>query len=358
MTIGDLRQKQSLPLSAKILMSKQRIKEWYDYWDGNVYISNSGGVDSTVLSHLVHSLYPEVPDVYCDTGLEYPELRKFILSKPGVIVLKPSMYNRKTRKYEPITFSQVIEKYGYPLISKEQSSYIYEYRKTQSEKLKYIRKNGNKYGMGKISNKWIKFADENCPVLVGDKCCDVMKKNPAKRFEHESGLHPYIGTMTEESVQRQSNWLKYGCNAYSKERATSQPLSFWTKSDVLEYIHTFNVEYCSVYGDIICNDGIYTTTGCKRTGCVFCGFGQHLRCPNKFQQLSGDGVEIHKKLYDFCIRGGKFNDEGMWVPYNGLGMAKVLDMYGIKWWNDGDEEVRDKYREQYKKIEEDYKNKK
>lgn len=49
MTIGDLRQKQALPLEAKIIASKQRIKEWYEYWNGDVYISNSGGVDSTVL---------------------------------------------------------------------------------------------------------------------------------------------------------------------------------------------------------------------------------------------------------------------------------------------------------------------
>lgn len=108
MTIGDLRQKQALPLEAKIIVSKQRIKEWYEHWDGEVYISNSGGVDSTVLSHLVHSLYPDVPDVYCDTGLEYPELRNFIMSKSNVIMLKPQM-----------GFIDVIKKYGYPIISKE-----------------------------------------------------------------------------------------------------------------------------------------------------------------------------------------------------------------------------------------------
>lgn len=84
LTIGDLRQKQSLPLESKIIMSKQRIKEWYEHWNGNVYISNSGGVDSAVLSHLVHSVYSDIPDVFCDTGLEYPELRKFMLDKASV----------------------------------------------------------------------------------------------------------------------------------------------------------------------------------------------------------------------------------------------------------------------------------
>ena len=153
MTIGDLRQKQALPLEAKIIASKQRIKEWYEHWDGEVYISNSGGVDSTVLSHLVHSLYPDVPDVYCDTGLEYPELRNFIMSKPNVVVLKPSLYNRHTRQYENISFPQVISKYGYPLISKEQSAFIQEYNTTSSDKLNHIRLKGNKYKSGKINKR-------------------------------------------------------------------------------------------------------------------------------------------------------------------------------------------------------------
>ena len=48
-TIGDLQQMQSLPLSAKTIMTKQRIKAWYDYWDGQVYVSFSGGKDSTVI---------------------------------------------------------------------------------------------------------------------------------------------------------------------------------------------------------------------------------------------------------------------------------------------------------------------
>ena len=74
MTIGDLRQKQALPLEAKIIASKQRIKEWYEYWNGDVYVSFSGGKDSTVLLDLVRRVYPDVPAVFSDTGLEFPEI--------------------------------------------------------------------------------------------------------------------------------------------------------------------------------------------------------------------------------------------------------------------------------------------
>ena len=75
--ISDLRQRQALPLRAKVLMSQNRIREWYDHWNGDVYISFSGGKDSTVLAHLVHDLYPDVPMVFSNTGLEYPEKLQF-----------------------------------------------------------------------------------------------------------------------------------------------------------------------------------------------------------------------------------------------------------------------------------------
>jgi len=65
---------QALPMIAKVRMSQQRIREWYDYFDGNVFISFSGGKDSTVLTHIVHEWYPDVPLVFCNTGLEYPEV--------------------------------------------------------------------------------------------------------------------------------------------------------------------------------------------------------------------------------------------------------------------------------------------
>ena len=62
--IWELQQMQSLPLSAKVVMTQQRIREWYEHWDGMVYVSFSGGKDSTVLLHLVRDMYPDVPAVF------------------------------------------------------------------------------------------------------------------------------------------------------------------------------------------------------------------------------------------------------------------------------------------------------
>ena len=45
----QLKQRQGLPLEAKIELSKKKIREWYEAHDGEVYVAFSGGKDSTVL---------------------------------------------------------------------------------------------------------------------------------------------------------------------------------------------------------------------------------------------------------------------------------------------------------------------
>lgn len=117
---ADLLQRQSLPLPAKVAMSQARIREWYDYFNGDVCISFSGGKDSTVLAHLVHDLYPDVPMVFANTGLEYPEIQAFA-RRMGAEFVRPKM-----------SFSEVISTYGYPIISKENAEAIYYARRIRN----------------------------------------------------------------------------------------------------------------------------------------------------------------------------------------------------------------------------------
>ena len=118
--IADLRQRQSLPLSAKCIMSKRRIREWYDHWNGDVFVSFSGGKDSTVLAHIVRDMYPNVPLVFSNTGLEYPEIQAFA-RKMGAEFIRPKM-----------SFSEVISTYGYPIISKENAEAIFYARQIRN----------------------------------------------------------------------------------------------------------------------------------------------------------------------------------------------------------------------------------
>lgn len=172
---------QGWSLERKIQVAQARIIDWYQAWNGAVYISFSGGKDSTVLLDLVRRIYPNVPAVFCDTGLEYPEIRDFVKTKDNVEWIKPIRYNCKKRAYMPINFRQVIMEYGYPLISKEQSQFIREFRTTKSDKLKTLRIEGNLKGRGKISKIWMPLAYSDIPV--SEKCCNVMKKTPAKVYE-------------------------------------------------------------------------------------------------------------------------------------------------------------------------------
>lgn len=198
------------------------------------------------------------------------------------------------------------------------------------------------YGIRFNENIYVSFSGgKDSTVLL-----DIFKKHPAIKFEKETGLHPIIATMTEESKQRESNWLMYGCNGFEKGRPTSNPMSFWTSNDVMEYINTYKIPYCDkIYGEIII-DPIYNQecfysqkelnycknfkcTGRDRTGCIFCMFGCHLEKPyNRFQLLK----KTHRKLWDYCMGGGEYNNDGIWVPSkNGLGMAHVLDFCEIKY---------------------------
>ena len=69
--IWELKQMQSMPLDIKIKMTEHRIRDWYDYWGGEVYVSFSGGKDSTVLLDIVRRLYPDVEAVFINTGLDF-----------------------------------------------------------------------------------------------------------------------------------------------------------------------------------------------------------------------------------------------------------------------------------------------
>lgn len=315
---------QALDLEDKITIARVRIQEWYEHWDGQVYVSFSGGKDSTVLLHLVRSLYPDVPAVYCDTGLEYPEVREHVFKTPNVVVLRPKM-----------DFRSVIAKYGYPVLSKEVSQRIEEARKNPKAKasIRFLTgKNADDsktaYGASDLALRVL-----NSDFAVSHKCCAIMKKRPFAVFEKKSGKKALNGMMAEEGRRRQTSYVLYGCNAFDLKHPASRPLMTWTEQDVLRYIKREALEIPSVYGEIVpvpmngdtagqCEmfgDGRLMTTGCERTGCMFCMFGVHLeKEPNRFQRMK----ITHPAIYRYCLK-----------PWNegGLGMKPVLDFLGVKY---------------------------
>lgn len=339
----DLHQMQSLPLDAKIVMTQERIRQWYDHWDGQVYVSFSGGKDSTVLKHIVDGMYDDVPAVFVNTGLEYPEIQQFVREvkagkydcfNPDVEIIRPEM-----------RFDEVIKKYGYPVVSKEVSQVI-------SESRKLIRNGRDGVQLRKIRGEHRTQSGDlspyNCtkysflldaPFEISQKCCAVMKKRPSEAYGKKTGRKPMLATMDCESRLRESNWIRHGCNAFDSKQPKSQPMSFWTEQDILHYIKRYNVPYCSVYGEIRVkqssedavngqinmidylgcyeSEDILETTGCSRTGCMFCMFGCHLeKAPNRFQRMK----ITHPKQYAYCMKP---------VEEGGLGLDAVLSYLKI-----------------------------
>jgi 3'-phosphoadenosine 5'-phosphosulfate sulfotransferase (PAPS reductase)/FAD synthetase len=286
----NLAQLQSLPVEAKVVKSQQSIKEWYEYWQGNVYISFSGGKDSLVLLNLVRNLYPEVPAVFVNTGLEFPEITAFVRTVPNVEWLHPKH-----------NFKWVVERYGYPVIYKEQASYLYECRTGKTEKTRQARLQYNKWKGGKVKNKYLYLLD--APFKISHMCCNVLKENPILRYERRTKRKAYLGTLAEESQRRKTDFSRYGCNSFESTRPISRPLSFWLDADVWWFITINGIEYSPIYN-----------MGWKRTGCYGCMFGVHFEEePNRFQRLA----VTHPKLHDYCI--------------NRLGEGKVLDYIGVKY---------------------------
>lgn len=315
----ELKLLQALPLEVKVLKTQQRIREWVTHWGAKgVYVSFSGGKDSTVLLHLVRELYPDVEAAFVNTGLEYPEIQRFVKSFENVTILYPKK-----------TFKQVISDYGYPMLSKSISHQISIAHNSPNGKIaqNYV----NQPNISKFSA--YKYRElTKTDFKISDICCNIMKKTPVHNYGKQTDKKAIIATMTDESQTREAIWLQTGCNAYDCKYQISKPMSFWREQDVLQYIKENNIEIAPVYGDIIPIDGQTSfdcvkcklcTTGCDRTGCIFCGFGAHLeKGEGRFERLK----RTHPKQYDFCINGGAYDDNGIWKPDNkGLGMGHVFD---------------------------------
>lgn len=360
-TMQQLKSMQAAPLDVKVLLTKQRIREWVnEFGTDGVYVSFSGGKDSTVLLHIVREMYPSVPAVFCDTGLEYPEIREFVRTFDNVEWLKPKM-----------SFRQVIEKYGYPFISKELSEAVYfankyltyirenkesiaeqkndsvpfayayadflgiDYRKEKQnpdylnlkrgvipEKYENVTSDKRNYRFDRV--RWRFMLD--APFRFSNRCCHVMKKGPMDTYARRSERHTIAGQMAEESFLRQTTWIKNGCNAFTAKKKVSNPMSFWTGQDVLKYIRQNNIPMASVYGEIVNEDADgmqydntlcempLRTTGVNRTGCMFCGFGCHLEKPGegRFERMK----KTHPKQYEWIMKDW---DAG------GLGYRRVID---------------------------------
>lgn len=183
------------------------------------------------------------------------------------------------------------------------------------------------------------------PFDISNRCCNVMKKQPAHDYHRKTGRNPITATMASESKLRTQKWLQNGCNGFELKIPTSNPMSFWTEQDVLLYIKINNLPICSVYGDVVVDYdaegsvdgqmdlselsaeyGLFDTgnrplktTGCSRTGCVLCGFGCHLEKlgEGRFERLKETHPGMYKLLDVIENNGVTYREAIDWINEHG-----------------------------------------
>jgi 3'-phosphoadenosine 5'-phosphosulfate sulfotransferase (PAPS reductase)/FAD synthetase len=277
-TADDLKAMQAWPLSRKIMVTQTRIMEWYTRFDGKCAVNFSGGVDSTVLLDLARRCYPGIPAVFVDTGLEFPEIRDFVFSKPNISVVRPQVCE-VCAECEEGCFSKVVRKYGWNFPGKDVAEAIYYARRGSQWALNcFAGKNtdgsDSPYRKSRYG-RWAFLVDS--PFPISDECCRILKERPLDKWHKETGLYPIVGTLASESHRRRVAWMQTGCNAFDAKKKISKPMSFWTHSDVLQYLRDFKIPYSPIYGDIVEDKkGALKTTGTKQTGCSLCPTGCHL----------------------------------------------------------------------------------
>lgn len=371
-----MKELQSLPLSRKVQITQTRIIEWYQHFDGKVCVSFSGGKDSTVLLHIARQLYPDIPAVFSNTGLEYAEIQRFVKTWDHVDIIAPKM-----------RFDEVISTYGYPIIGKEVAEAIYYARRIRKKERKRIEvaennlietssaRNRRSVLQGKwggasaqkrteligqrragVEQKKTEWSDwrrgclqansaeqfdeksifnkekwlplcRDVPILISHYCCYKMKKLPIKQYQHEHDYRPILATLAEESRVRKQAWLRHGCNAFDSKDPMSQPMSFWTEQDVLAYIAKNNLRIASVYGDIVSvgSDGneyppvdLFGNALCnlKCTGCQRTGC---VYCAFGVHLEKGETrfhqlAKIEPRKYEYAMGGGQWSDNPFYDP--------------------------------------------
>lgn len=303
MTVEELHNRQQWTLAQKIDHSLGVIDQFIARMDGKVYLSFSGGKDSTVLLHLCEIIKPDIKCVFVNTGCESVDVVRFVekmKAAHNIEVIRPKLTPR-----------QVWAKYGFPLVSKDQAFKIDRVRKNpnSASAQKYMR-DSNQFTISKCFRYLCDT--EKCKYHTSAVCCNKLKKDPCKRYEHESGLRPIVATMASESMLRETDYLRVGqCNKFDQGHEKSKPLSIWMEEDIWQFIRENNIEIAEIYAK-----------GVDRTGCVGCGFGAQMKDDRRLDTFYRLYPKYYNMVLNFENNGVTYREalremlavNGLWLP--------------------------------------------
>lgn len=305
----ELHAMQKYPLARKVEIARRVIKDALAEAQKPV-VAFSGGKDSTVLMYLMLEQCSHIAAIFSDTGVEYPESRKFVFELRDkwdfeLHVAKPARTKRAGYKYaaqrrileylvqqdrvdeilkadgklkttlsleracpaalqeEFAATRQIwrkgtrqsywwgVDQYGYPLLGKAFSR-LGARRINIDCFLRYSHSIS-------VKPKLLAYYDVLRHVKISQMCCDFLKKEPARRVQKEIGADTlFKGLMAAESRTRAVNFLSRGYVFDGKIRHVN-PMSIWTDDDVWDFIHQHNLPYAEIYD-----------MGIPRNGCMGC----------------------------------------------------------------------------------------
>lgn len=213
------------------------------------YLSYSGGKDSHLLYWFIKEYAPEFKDIKVvgiNTYMEHEQIRKRIYDNCDIVLLP---------KLKPF---EIKEKYGIPCFTKIQDEMIWRYqigRRTPNT-MQFIMgtKNGG-YTMFRLSKKARELLLNGKLHKISSKCCDFLKKQPAKDYQKVSKTKPILGVRGNEGVNRKSKYK----SCFTGNKFT--PL--WDLTDELEQeiYKEYGIEIPPIYEQV------------TRTGCMGCPYG-------------------------------------------------------------------------------------
>lgn len=188
-------------LQKKVSKAKKIISQWLHETDKQVYLSISGGKDSLVAGHLIHSVYPECPMVWINQGPlaewdDCVELLQF---------LKNSYQWNIQELCPPRGLLRLYQDYGIPL----EGTMNTKQDKVINQKLMY----------------------------------DVLSE-----YEESNHIKGYAWGLRKESKGRSLYLKKYG-ELYQKidNMWVCSPVGLWTTEEIWQYIDWQKLPYASIY---------------------------------------------------------------------------------------------------------------
>lgn len=335
------RQYMLLPYEAKKNHAEVRAREFVNDCarEGLNYHVSVGGLDSITLLLFLRSIGIDAPAISV-SGLEDISIQR-VHKRLGVERLQPA----KREDGRPWSKAQIIQEFGFPVLSKEIASKI-ELLQNPSEKNATVRHaiitgETGEYGgfrtgtRMQLAQKWLElfggYENENegvhykiPPFKVSSKCCYYLKEKPADDWAKAHNSVPFLGLMASEGGRRQKSLMMHGCNYWGKTTIRSCPFAIFDRQDLLRLALELDVPVPEIYGKIVRDpDGTLRTTKAQRTGCSMCGFGIHLeKRPHRFDRLR----ESNPKEWEYWMLHCCKDADG--TEY---GWGRVLDYIGVEW---------------------------